>query len=84
VLHHDKSECPDDAVEGLRKTSPELATLFDALRAEFDAKLSSLKAWGVAMCLGGGAVGGFAASLTEITRPGTVASAVQMVERLLG
>jgi len=82
MLHHDDMEAPD-AVEGLRKSSPELATLFDALRAEFDAKLSSLKAWGVAMCLAGGAVGGFAASLTEIARPGTVAAVAGAVERLL-
>lgn len=66
----------NDPVETLRKDAPDLAMLFDAMRGEFDAKISSLKAWGVAMCLGGGAVGGFTATIVELTRPGSVAEAI--------
>lgn len=68
-----------DAVEALRRETPELATLFDAIRAEFDAKVSALKAWGVAMCVCGGAVGGFTATVTELTHPGAVSQAVGLL-----
>lgn len=68
-----------EQVEALRSNSPELATLFDAIRGEFDAKISSLKAWGVAMCLGGGAVGGFTATVTELARPGSVEQAISAI-----
>lgn len=66
----------NDAVEGLRKDSPELATLFDAIRAEFDAKVSALKAWGLAMCLGAGFLGGLTTTLAELARPGSVDAAL--------
>jgi hypothetical protein len=65
-----------EQVEHLRKDSPELATLFDAIRGEFDAKISSLKAWGVAMCLGGGVIGGLTTTVTELARPGSVSQAI--------
>lgn len=52
---------------------PDLTVLLDAIRAEFNAKISSLKAWGVAMTLGGGAVGGF---VGELVRPGSVQQAM--------
>lgn len=62
----------NDAVRDLRRDSPELATLFDAVRAEFDAKVSALKAWGVAMTIGGGAIGGVVSTVAELARPGSV------------
>lgn len=76
MLHHDQEQNPD-GVEGLRRSAPELATLFDALRGEFDAKISSLKAWGVAMCFLGGAVGGLTASVAEVVKPGVTQSVVR-------
>lgn len=37
---------------------PEQALLFSALRSEFDAKLGSLRAWGIAALIGGQVVAG--------------------------
>lgn len=50
----------DAAVSSL---PPELLLLFDALRTELDAKVSALKAWGIAMTVCGGTIGGFIAAL---------------------
>ena len=66
----------EHAVDGLRRDAPELATLFDAIRAEFDAKVSALKAWGFAMCLGAGFLGGLTTTFTELVRPGSVGQAL--------
>ena len=63
-------------MEFLQRANPELALLFQALRSEFDSKVSNLKAWGVAMTLAGGTLGGFVA---ELVRPGVVREAVEAV-----
>lgn len=46
----------------IEKLPPDLGLLLAALRSETDAKISNLKAWGVAMTLGGGTLGGVIAS----------------------
>lgn len=43
----------------------DLALLLSAFRVETQAQISSLKAWGIAMCLGGGTLGGIVASFTH-------------------
>ena len=74
-----------DDTMGRRPVEPvlpgDLAVLFDALRQEFDAKVSQLKAWGVAMCLAGGTIGGFVGSFTHSDLP---RSAVASVSRFFG
>jgi len=62
--------------EAERQLPPDLAILLAAIRGEFDAKIGGLKAWGVAMCLGGGAIGGFVA---EVIRPGIASQALGLL-----
>ena len=50
-----------DPERELRDRSPELGLVVDVLRGEFDAKISALKGWGLAMTFGGGFAGGIAA-----------------------
>lgn len=65
------------AVEEIERQLPtDLALLLAALRSEFDAKVASLKAWGVAMCLGGGAIGGF---VGELIRPVATKEALGLI-----
>lgn len=59
---------------------PDLALLFEALREEFNAKISNLKAWGLAMCLGGGTLGGI---VTTLVAPSTTHQALAAVGRFL-
>ncbi len=54
---------------------PDLALLLDALRQEFNAKVSNLKAWGFGMCLAGGTLGGIITAFFPQS-PADAASAV--------
>lgn len=58
----------------------ELGILLDAMRQEFDAKLGNLKAWGLAMCLAGGTLGGVVAQLVA---PDTTQAALNAASHLL-
>lgn len=70
-----------DGSQGPESQLPsELALLLDAMRQEFDSKLSSLKAWGLAMCLAGGTVGGVVAQLVA---PDKTQSALHAATHLL-
>ena len=54
----------------------DLAILFESIRQEFDAKVSSLKAWGAAAMLGGGTIGGFIGAYFHQDVPRSVTSAL--------
>ena len=60
----------------VKQLPADLALLLSALRAETDAKLSNLKAWGVAMTLGGGTLGGIIAG---VARPSEAHSALSIL-----
>lgn len=70
----DEKQRPSDEIE--RQLPVELALLLTAMRSEFDAKVASLKGWGIAMCLGGGAIGGF---VGELVRPGVAREALALL-----
>lgn len=59
---------------------PEQALLFSALRGEFDAKLGSLRAWGIAALIGGQVVAGL---ITAYVGPVKAAHTALAVARLL-
>jgi hypothetical protein len=66
--------------DDVRESLPhELGLLLDALRSEFDTKITSLKLWGILMCLAGGTIGGLLAKLA----PSQTSEAVGVVVRLL-
>lgn len=56
--------------------TPELALLLDAIRTEFDAKLTSLKLWGALALVCGGTLGGV---VSQYVAPATTAAALHAV-----
>ena len=73
----DNQQRLDDEVE--KRLPPDLALLLAAVRAEFRAEVSALKAWGIAMCLGGGFAGGVTATVIELARPGSMGQAISLL-----
>lgn len=58
---------------------PDLNLLFEAFRREMDAKIQSLKYFGIAMTVGGGTLGGIVASLKPHETVGALASILHLV-----
>jgi len=75
-LEKDHSSVESHIDHAVRQLPPDLGLLLSALRSETDAKLSNLKAWGVAMTLGGGTIGGIIAGFARPSEAHSALSAL--------